>query len=380
MISFIDIDNKVFDIEYDKKTTYIKLPHKFIKKIIKIEGFDNLEELDLSFNKLESITGLENLLNLKCLNLKFNNITEIFGLNTLINLEELDLMNNKIKTISGLERLTKLTKLFMNNNELTEIIGLDKLVNLTALYICYNRIEEIKGLDNLMMLRVLYLRGNRIEIASGLDGLINLIVLDLSKNYEMIVPFTIMNLRCLQILIVDHKLDPIITRFLIKNNVKEGKSIYDDAQNVHDSHIVECVKKSIYNIMSETKRKISIDETLNSVLGDTILEDKIKEQIVEYCQDETIHSLLNLTFGEVFCYVWGVIMEHEKCNEIKKILNIEMKDSICKCFTGRLSRLINCLNGFDERVSIKISDNQEILNVIIKEKKQIKPLKRKKKK
>jgi len=34
--------------------------------------------------------------------------------------------------------------------------------------------------------------------------------------------------------------------------------------------------------------------------------------------------------------------------------------------TGRLSRLVNCLNGFDKRVSVKISDKQQILNVIIK--------------
>jgi hypothetical protein len=43
-----------------------------------------------------------------------------------------------------------------------------------------------------------------------------------------------------------------------------------------------------------------------------------------------------------------------------------MQDSMCQCFTGRLSRLVNCLNGFDERVSVMISDKQEILNVIIK--------------
>ena len=42
-----------------------------------------------------------------------------------------------------------------------------------------------------------------------------------------------------------------------------------------------------------------------------------------------------------------------------------MEDSLCKCFTGRLSRLINCLNGFDDRVSIRISDSNEISNIII---------------
>ena len=42
-----------------------------------------------------------------------------------------------------------------------------------------------------------------------------------------------------------------------------------------------------------------------------------------------------------------------------------MNDSICKCFTGRISRLINCLNGYDSRINITISQNDEISNIII---------------
>ena len=42
-----------------------------------------------------------------------------------------------------------------------------------------------------------------------------------------------------------------------------------------------------------------------------------------------------------------------------------MHDSECKCFTGRISRLVNCLNGFTDLVKITISDNQQIGNIII---------------
>ena len=45
-------------------------------------------------------------------------------------------------------------------------------------------------------------------------------------------------------------------------------------------------------------------------------------------------------------------------------MNQEMIDSICKCFTGRISRLINCLNGFSDKVIIQISKNEEINNII----------------
>ena len=41
-----------------------------------------------------------------------------------------------------------------------------------------------------------------------------------------------------------------------------------------------------------------------------------------------------------------------------------MKDSLCKCYTGRLSRLINCLNGFFDDVEVTIGDNQQIGNII----------------
>ena len=43
----------------------------------------------------------------------------------------------------------------------------------------------------------------------------------------------------------------------------------------------------------------------------------------------------------------------------------EIHDSICKCFTGRISRLINCLNGYDSKINITISQNDKISNIII---------------
>ena len=61
----------------------------------------------------------------------------------------------------------------------------------------------------------------------------------------------------------------------------------------------------------------------------------------------------------------SLVLKNEHKNEILNILNMEMQDSECKCFTGRMSRLVNCLNGFDENVQIKIADNEQIANVIL---------------
>jgi hypothetical protein len=37
-----------------------------------------------------------------------------------------------------------------------------------------------------------------------------------------------------------------------------------------------------------------------------------------------------------------------------------MKDSICKCFTGRITRLVNVLNGFDSNIKIEINEAEQI--------------------
>ena len=48
-----------------------------------------------------------------------------------------------------------------------------------------------------------------------------------------------------------------------------------------------------------------------------------------------------------------------------------MKDAECKCFTGRISRLVNSLNGFDKEVIINISDSEQISQIVILIKEQL---------
>ena len=47
-----------------------------------------------------------------------------------------------------------------------------------------------------------------------------------------------------------------------------------------------------------------------------------------------------VTFEDVFYYVMNRIIKHKNSNEIMKILEDEMLDTICQCFTGRMKRQI----------------------------------------
>ena len=96
-----------------------------------------------------------------------------------------------------------------------------------------------------------------------------------------------------------------------------------------------------------------------------MLTDETKNILIEYCDNTDIHSLLNITFEELLLNIYSLILKNENRDEIFQIMNIEMQDSLCKCFTGRIGRLVNCLNGFDEKIKINISDNEQIGNIII---------------
>ena len=159
---------------------------------------------------------------------------------------------------------------------------------------------------------------------------------------------------------------PQVRRWLNALERPQTLRIYHDTQNIHDHNIQKCIRESIEKLTSQKFTFLPDKELVfQEILSDTILSEQCKSSILEYCQDNTVHSTLHLTFKELLGYVWKTIEQNEAKGEIKKALNAEMLDASCKCFTGRLSRLLNCLNGFTDLVKIGITDSQQIGNIIV---------------
>jgi len=161
---------------------------------------------------------------------------------------------------------------------------------------------------------------------------------------------------------LENLLNPIINRFIQRiQNKGDIHNLYTDNQNVHSSSIQQSIKDSIYNLIKEIK-----DDSKINYLDDSILSVQTKEALVDYSKDNQIHTQLDCTFEEVLQAVLLEInnLSDELQIEVKNRLNEEMEDGLCKCFTGRLSRLVNSLSGYSDKVSIKISSAEEIGNVI----------------
>ena len=254
----------------------------------------------------------------------------------------------------------------LSNKNLHEIPDyIFDLNELEELNLSNNKISIIpNNISNLTNLKILDLSNNQIiEISNNISFLTSLEYLNLSNNRITKIPINIINCRSLiKFNYNDNPIEnisPIIIRFLDRMKNIDKLEIYNDGQNIHNHAIQESIKNSIFNIMNQN---IIYDENkiMYEILNDDIL--TCKELLVEYCNYKDYHSTLFITFKDLLCYVWTLI---DNNNEIKKILNIEMLDSECKCFTGRLSRLINCLSGYYDFVQIKIADNQQISNIIV---------------
>jgi Leucine-rich repeat (LRR) protein len=296
--------------------------------------------LDCSSNNLTTLVGIENLTNLTTLYCYNNQLSSLAGIENLTNLKELYCNKNQLSSLAEIKNLTNLTILYCNNNQLTSLKSIKNLTNLITLYCNNNLLDSLVGIENLANITVLHCHNNLLGSLVGIENLTNLMVLYYFNNP------------------IDH-IPPNLFRRI--NRIKNGQNIYADNQNVHNHNIQESIRQSIQNIL---KFKPTIENLNNLILDDNILTKHTKEILMEYSEDTSVHTVLNITFEELLLYVFNRIQINEHKDEIKRILNLEMHESVCKCFTERISRLINCLNGFDELVNIKIAGSEQISQII----------------
>jgi hypothetical protein len=267
----------------------------------------------------------------------------------------------------GCPKDEKVIKLWIEDKQITSIppeIGL--LQNLSQLLLSENQLTSIPSeIGRLQNLTELTIHNNQLtSIPPEIGQLQNLTELWLYNNQLTSIPPEIGQLKNLKtLLLTDNPLEQIplnVTRLLQRQRVI-SRGVYVDTQSVHNSSIQKTLKESILRLLKE---KLTEKDIIPLILSDPVLSPFAKESLIEYSKDESIHTVLNVSFSDILLLVWNRILISPHSDEIKAVLNTEMSDAECKCFTGRISRLVNCLNGFDELVEVKISDNEQIGNVI----------------
>ena len=336
----------------------------------KLYKFTNLQILRLYSNQITEIKGLDNLINLKTLDLSNNLIIEIKGLENLINLKLLDLSNNQITKIKGLDNLINLNILFLDSNQIIEIKEIDNLVKLILLNLNNNQITEIKELDNLVNLKYLNLNNNKITEIKGIHTLASLQKINLITNKITELPISLCNLRNIEKFnYSDNPIEHIslpVQRWLdrLNNKINVNNMVYNDKQNIHNHHIQNSFRNSLSNILKD-KQLLDLVIIKQQIINNNILTEQTKREILNYCDDSMEHTSFLITYSDLLIYVWSRITFNPNKNEILQVLNQEISDGSCMCFTGRLTRLLNTLVGFYDDIELQISDSEQITNIIM---------------
>lgn len=125
--------------------------------------------MDLSENCIEDIdpTSTNLIPKLQVLNLSHNGLQTVANLSSLCNLEELNLSNNRISQFVDLHtKLGNVKNLQLAQNNLRRLHGLSKLYGLVSLDVRCNQItelESVRTISSLPCLEVLILTGNPVS-------------------------------------------------------------------------------------------------------------------------------------------------------------------------------------------------------------------------
>ena len=303
----------------------------------------SLTELDLmstSFNSLPS--EIENLKNLKKLSLDFTSLETIpKEIGNITDLESLNLLGCHISSISPeICKLTKLTGLFITSGELKQLPSeIGNLTSLKVLYLGHCGLSSLpETMKNLVNLKSFHIPCNKLKtLPPWICNWVRLEKLYYANNPIEYIP-------------------PQVTRFLARL-----EQPYDDKQSVHNSAVQKSFIESVQRLTVELPKfdtPLLIFEFMTSSLSK-----ESKLDIMKYSVSNEIHSAINMTYFEVFTFVWSRIRVHPNMDDILKVLDQEIKDSKNMCFTGRITRVVNCLNGFDSDVVIHISTSEQLNNL-----------------
>ena len=329
--------------------------------------------VNLSCNKITYVCPeIGQLQNLQIFYLSCNRIVNVCPeIGQLQNLHELYLSSNQIhKVCPEIGQLQHLQILYLSQNKITRICPeIARLKNLQKLFLDNNYITNICAeIEQLQHLQILYLSFNEImNVCPEIGQLKNLQILFLDNNRITIIPSNIIQCNNLKsITYYDNNIKHYIgcvKRFL--NRMKDAGGNFCNDVHVSGMSIQTPIKNSVFNLLN-THYMINETNEINDYIKDSVLTTKTKHLITKYICIKETDSNLDCTFEEIFKAVWDEIstLQIDSQNEVKKRLNEEIDDDECKCFTGRINCLINCLSGYSDKILIKTREAEQIENII----------------
>jgi hypothetical protein len=117
-----------------------------------------------------------------------------------------------------------------------------------------------------------------------------------------------------------------------------------DTQSVHRGGVVSAVEAAIHRLC---ERPLAADQRTLSEASAVLPSAGLRNELQ---RDFNLAHGFGVPYAKVLDHVWGVVRAHEHRGELERRFVQEMRDGRGMCHTGKLTRLVNVLAGFDDAV------------------------------
>jgi hypothetical protein len=145
------------------------------------------------------------------------------------------------------------------------------------------------------------------------------------------------------------------------------KTVYDNAQNVHNKKIEESALPIIRFLLQKDQQNTQTYEMVTAEIDKLLIDRKIDSKNIKLSLnriaiDRSLYHNTSLTtiLTKLFFYITSHENEDTK-EELLKRLWEELEDMAGTCSSGFLMRLLNTLSGFEEGLSLQISYEEQIV-------------------
>ena len=131
-----------------------------------------------------------------------------------------------------------------------------------------------------------------------------------------------------------------------------------DGQNIHRSSVQDATHKAVVKLM--TRCLEAGQETLPEIIHDLKDPKKVRvtgsdtreKMITEITHDYFECIAFSIPYGDVMDRVWAFIRSHKDRAELFVRLAQEIAEGVGQCTNGKMARLVNVLQGFDDTLEV----------------------------
>lgn len=155
----------------------------------------------------------------------------------------------------------------------------------------------------------------------------------------------------------DLRLRPVVFRRDPEGGI-DLRAFAADTQSVHRSSVQNATHKAVVELLSRQAPPAD-QETLSEIVGIFNTSTKIRwvslearDSVVTELTDNYFNAIaFNIAYGRVVDYLWAYIRSHAEKDELVQRLAEELYEGRGMCANGKMARLINVVQGYDESLA-----------------------------